>query len=528
MYHICKETDKPDVGYMEAKIDSLMRRGIRLNDCAKLRDLYVELRETLKNDIREKYNILNPNSSVQITNFIQSLSSEIELESRNDIINICYDSETDKWTSNADALGKLADLGYEFARDLLDYRHVKKYAESIESIMSAADENGLIHPRVSLGKTNRINYSDPGILTIPKKLLWHLISPYTHGNILYSVDIKNQEPNILINLTGAKELIPALESEEGLYETLFKQCFIPSVTANVLIDTLPENRTYSVEELRQIGTISPALYSSVKPAINSIYYNNKRVVAVETVCVGSEKGVKPSLPDTVAIEVADGEVYEIGVTWESVDKKYKRGNDYTISGTLHGLDIRISKAERKEFKTAWLAISYGASMFGVKQACKIIDGKQVYNYITKINELKEYRARIDAMAKKGNSIICTAFGTPLNAGIYDDYKRLKRVLLDLPIQGTGADILSLLIKHFYEYCDSKNISDKLSLYYTRHDELIIEADKDWVNEVGTEFVEALLKDMLEHQINAWTPFKVEVSQAIAEELGADMGDGDDE
>ena len=270
MYHICKETDKPDVGYMEAKLDSLMRRGIRLNDCAKLRDVYVELREALKNDIREKYHIDNPNSYVQITNFIRGLSSEIELESRNDIINICYDSDADKWTSDANALGKLADLGYEFAKDLLDYRHVKKYAESIESIMNAADENGLIHPRVSLGKTNRINYSDPGILTIPKKLLWHLISPYTPGNILYSVDIKNQEPNILINLTGAKELIPALESENGLYETIFRQCFTPTVTANVLIDTLPENRVYSVEELRRIGTISPAMYSAAKPAINSL------------------------------------------------------------------------------------------------------------------------------------------------------------------------------------------------------------------------------------------------------------------
>ena len=244
--------------------------------------------------------------------------------------------------------------------------------------------------------------------------------------------------------------------------------------------------------------------------------------------MGSEKGLKPSLPDTVAIEVLDGEVYEVHVTWESVDKKYKRGNDYTVLGTMHGLEIRISKAERKEFKTAWLAISYGASMFGVKQTCKIIDGKQVYNYITKIEELKAYRSRIDAMAKKGNSIICTAFGTPLNAGTYDDYKRLKRILLDLPIQGTGADILSLLIKHFYDYCNNKNISDKLSLYYTRHDELIIEADRDWVDEVGNDYVESLLKDMLEHQINDWTPFKVEVSQTIAEELSTDMGDDDEE
>ena len=38
----------------------------------------------------------------------------------------------------------------------------------------------------------------------------------------------------------------------------------------------------------------------------------------------------------------------------------------------------------------------------------------------------------------------------------------------------------------------------------------------------------VFKYMLEHQINDWTPFKVEVSQTIAEELSTDMGDDDEE
>jgi len=514
MYYIDLKKDKPDIGRMEATMDRLMTKGIRLADCNELKTYYAELRETLKNDISEKYYIKNPNSPAQIVDFLKVTASTIDLNSKNDIINICYNSEDDKWTTNAEALGKLADLGYEFARDILDYRHVKKYAESIESITEAADENGLIHPTVSLGKTHRVNYSNPGLLTIPKKLLWYIIAPYTKGNVLYSIDIKNQEPNILINITGANELKPALESKDGLYETLFKQCFVPKVTMNVLIDTLPENRVYEINELKQIGTISPASYSAAKPAVNNIYYNDERVVGIETVCAGSEKGLIPQLPETISIETEKGNIYSVKVTWdmETVNKKYKRGNDYSVTGTLDELEVRVSKAERKEFKTAWLAISYGASIFGIKLSCKIIDGATVYNFATKVNGLKEYRSKIDALAKEGNSIIGTAFGTPLNAGYYDDWKKLKRVLLDLPIQGTGADILSLLINRFYDYTTEHSLDDKMYLYYTRHDELIIEVDQKYLSEIGNEKMESILRDMLEHQINDWSPFHVEIQQ----------------
>lgn len=520
MFHIDRFKDKPDIGYMEAVIDKLMQRGIRLADCEKLKEYYTNLRGNLKKDIQAKYGIENPNSPAQITSFIDDTSNKVDLQSKNDIINICFDEEKQKWTSKAEALEKLADLGYEFAQDLLDYRHAKKYAEIMASVLGFADKDGLIHPYISLGKTNRVNYSKPGLLTIPKKLLWHMIAPYTEGNVLYSVDIKNQEPSILINMTGAEELKPALESDEGLYETMFKQCFIPTTQANVLIDTFPENRVYSIPEIKQIGTISPALYTSSKPMVRDTYFEGKRVIDIEKVCLGSEKGLLPNLPETVTISTEDGKFHQVKVTWESAEKHYKKCNDYTLNGTLHGIEIKVGKAERKEFKTAWLAISYGSSIFGVKMACKTIDGKHVYNYITKINGLKTYRSEIDKLAKKGTNIIGTIFGTQLNAGYdLDDWKKLKRILLDLPIQGSGADILSLLIKHFYDYTKENNLEDKIELYYTRHDELILEVNGEWLKEVGEAKVESILKDMLEHQVNDWTPFKIEITQTKAEQLG---------
>ena len=526
MYRIDRKKDKPDIGYMEATVDKLMQRGIRLADCQKIKTYYMDLSEALKRDIQTKYNIENPNSSRQITSFMEDLSSKVDLTSRNDIIEFAFDEKTGKWTSCKEALKQLADRGYEFAQDLMDYRFAKKHAESIESLMSAADENGLIHPVVGLSKTNRIQYSKPGLLSIPKELLWHVIAPYTEGNVLYSVDIKNQEPSILINMTGSEKLKSALESSEGLYETLFKQCFEPYATANILVDTFPENRVYSIDELKKMGTISPASYVPVKPSCSNLIYNGEKIIAIEQICAGSEKGLHANIPDTVDIETDAGNIYHVPVEWESDERKYKKDSDYSLNGKLIGVDVEVSDIDRKEFKTAWNAISYGASIMGVKHICHNIDYKQVYNYITKVAELKDYRSKIDKLARNGQTQIGTIFGTPLFAGYETDYKKLRRILLDLPIQGSAADILSLLIKHFYEYIKEHNINDKMDIYYTRHDELIIEVDGKWLAETGEQKVEEILKDMLEHQIDDWVPFKVEITQTKAAELGIDLEDED--
>lgn len=522
MYHISLKTDKPDIGYMEQRVDMLMDRGIRISHCEKLRDYYVELRNTLYKNFSDKYGVKNPNSSKQLASFLEELSSKVSLSSKNDIINVCYDSENNKWSTKAQLLTILAELGYEFAQDLLDYRLSKKYAESIETVLKEMDSERLIHPKVDLTRTNRISYLKPALMNIPKKLLWSIVAPYKASNSLYSVDIKNQEPNILINMTNATELKKALETKDGLYENLFKQCFQPKVTANIIIDTFPENRQYRYEELNAVGTISPELYSAVKAPIESIYYNGKRVVALETICIGSEKGLAPSLPETINIELEDKTIESVKVNWEDYGTKYKRKTDYKVLGTLQGIEIEVTKAERNQFKRAFLALQYGASIFGIKEMCKTIDGTTVYNYITKVAEIKEYRGTIDKLSKQGINVIGTIFGTKVYAGGITESKKLKRVLLNLPIQGSGADILSLLIKHFYDYTQENDLTDKIMLYYTRHDELILEIDSLWEQEVGEDKVKSILRDMLEHQIDDWTPFQVEIEKIELDEMNIEF------
>jgi hypothetical protein len=512
MFNIKIGVDKPDVVEMEKEERNMMQRGIRIADCNSMLSYYTSIRDDIKLELQNKYNIENPNSPAQVIDFIEYMSRHIDLSSKNDIINICFDDKKQKWTSNDQALSKLALLGYEFAQDIRDYRRVKKYVESITSMQKLADQNMLVHPNVSRSITNRIYYSDPAIMSIPKDLLYNVITPYNNGDVLYSADIKNQEPSILINMTNANDLKEALTSPDGLYEFMFKKCFTPNTTANIIVDTLDENRVYTIPELRQNPLIAPALYLPKRPMTGGVYYKDKRVTGIENICVGSRKGVKPSLPAEVSIEVEDGTIYNVPVEWEDYGKKYTKSNDYSVEGTLNDLEVRVLPVEREEFKTAWLAISYGQSLMGLMGNCKVIDGKYVYNFITKSNGLKEYRSAITKKANNLDHCINTIFGTRLEAEYTTDSKKLSRQLLNLPIQGSGADILSLLIRHFNEYVTEKGLKDKMFIYFTRHDELVIEVNGDYVNKVGDEKVKEILSDILTHQIEDWTPFRVDIEQ----------------
>ena len=113
MYHINSREEKPNIGYMLQRVTDLMQRGIKV---ANLDDLYSKFeseRDNIAKEITAKYGIKNPNSSQQLTKYLESMDNAEVYET------CCIDG---KWTSNKDALGNLALLGYEFASDILDYR----------------------------------------------------------------------------------------------------------------------------------------------------------------------------------------------------------------------------------------------------------------------------------------------------------------------------------------------------------------------------------------------------------------------
>ena len=519
MYNINSKVDKPDIQYMHEKAVKMMRDGIVLNDVEEMYNKFLGIQQELRENIQNEYGIVNPNSPQQICRYMENLDS---LE----VYEIAYIDG--RWSSNRDVMEELVELGYKFAEDILAYRKAKKYAESINSMLKAVNNRtGAVHPTVSLGKTNRINYSNPALMNIPKKLLWYVVAPRREGNYLYSVDIKNQEPSMLINLLQIEELKEALVSPLGLYETLFTKVFSQRTKLTVYVTQDEESRVVPATEMSESVTIPPVYYTPIKPSVSSVYYNNEKVKLIEVCNTITRLGEQPLLPEKVSVETVKGNVYEVDVVWDEIkDRQLKSTGIVEIEGELTGLEIRCVGVIRNEFKMAWNAMTYGASSFGVKKMCKHIDGDVVYKYFSKIQAFREYKSNCRKLADKGIQEINTFFGTKLYAG-EPNRNRLQRVLMDLPIQGTGADILALLLKHFDEEVESRKLTGLLDIYYPRHDELIIEVNGNWANTVGDDKVKETLRDILEHKIDDWVPFKVDISRVDVEPLNILDDGGED-
>lgn len=502
MYRINTSADKPNAERLKNNVSDMMKHGIRVGNILTAYNFFSEIAETMAIRLKSEFGIDNPNSPKQIEYFLSNRKDPIYYE-------ICY--QEGKWTSNKEALEELKSHGIEFADVLMKYRKAKKLTDSVKALLNAKDNNGLIHPTVSLTKTNRISYTAPALMNIPKKLLWDVITPYKDGDFLWSADIKNQEPSILINIVGADSLKHALTSPDGLYECLYSECFKPRAKCTLLVMPNAETRVIPREELMNNPKIPPATYAPV-PTDCPMDYCGQVVRYVDTIIMQTGVNNMPELPSRIKVYTEDNVEMLADVVWDEIKAKdLSKPQKVEVYGTLTKVKPMCVGVYRKEFKTSWNAMTYGSSKRGIVAQCKHIDGDKVYRFFHDIPQLKYYQSVWTKQAKIGVQYSKTLFGTLLHTDEYDT-KRLARSLMDLPIQGTGADILDLLVAHFIEETNKRGISDKIWIYYTRHDEVILEVDGDWQREVGADYVESVIRDILEHQINDWEPFKIEVSQ----------------
>ncbi len=100
--------------------------------------------------------------------------------------------------------------------------------------------------------------------------------------------------------------------------------------------------------------------------------------------------------------------------------------------------------------------------------------------------------------------------------------------MNLPVQGTGADILALLIKHFDGETKSRGLSGIMEFYFSRHDEVIIEVDRGFYETEGLDKVTSILRDIFEHSVDDWEPFTVEIKVLNGFELDGNVTEDDED
>ena len=165
---------------------------------------------------------------------------------------------------------------------------------------------------------------------------------------------------------------------------------------------------------------------------------------------------------------------------------------------------------RSRAKAVNFGIVYGISAFSLAQDIGVYpnEAKEYMNaYMEKYHGVRDYMKRIVEQAK-ADGYVTTLYGRrrdlpELKSSNFNMRQFGERVALNMPIQGTAADIIKLAMVNVSRRLKTESLRARLLLQV--HDELIVECPEE-----ETAQVSRILQEEMEHAVSLSVPLTVEV------------------
>ena len=192
-------------------------------------------------------------------------------------------------------------------------------------------------------------------------------------------------------------------------------------------------------------------------------------------------------------------------------KLYNEGEDIHTRTAAEIFGVKPSEVTskmRREAKTVNFGIIYGISEYGLAQNLKCspyVAKKYMTRYFERFKGIKPYLDGVVENAKK-TGYTTTLLGRKrfipeLNSSNFQTRQFGERAAMNMPLQGSAADIIKLAMNAVYDKLKGTNSYLILQI----HDELIVEARDDEV-----EKVEELLRSCMENAVKLRVPLTVDV------------------
>ena len=184
----------------------------------------------------------------------------------------------------------------------------------------------------------------------------------------------------------------------------------------------------------------------------------------------------------------------------------------TAARVLNKKIVDISHKERSLGKTVNFGMIFGQTSFGLSSLLGIdrdTAGEYISAYFENYKGVEEYMRKTEYEAfEKG--YVQTMFGTTRNiSGIRSKNRRLRsaaaREAINMPIQGSEADIMKLVMKNLYDYIQEK-YEEKGHILLQIHDEIVFEVKEELVEKFALE-----AKDIMLGTVVLEVPFDVHIS-----------------
>ncbi len=185
---------------------------------------------------------------------------------------------------------------------------------------------------------------------------------------------------------------------------------------------------------------------------------------------------------------------------ETLVSAFRQGLDVhaATASVLFGVDVaNVERDMRRIAKTVNFGVMYGLGAFGLAQRLKIgrSEGKTIIdNYFAKYPRIKEY---IDSTiaSTRANGFATTLLGrkkfyTGINSPNRVERTAAERAAINMPIQGTAAEMMKLAMTAIHKEMKRLNLQSKMLLQI--HDELVFEMHPD-----ESETLQTLVKTCME-------------------------------
>lgn len=340
---------------------------------------------------------------------------------------------------------------------------------------------------------------------------FNINSPKQLGEVLFN---KLELPNGKKTKTGWSTNADILEKLRGKfpiadlvldYRTLTK---LKSTYADGLLKVIdPDGR---IRTSFQMTVTATGRLSSTEPNLQNIPVRKKQGAQIRRMFVA---------PAGMTLVDADYSQIELRLLAhisgdKTMQDAFLSGEDFHAVTASHVFGVPLSEvtpAMRSSAKAVNFGIVYGISAFSLAQDIGVSqwEAKAYMDaYMEKYHGVRDYMKAIVEKAKD-DGYVSTLFGRrrylpELKSSNFNMRSFGERVALNMPIQGTAADVIKIAMVNVYRRLKTEKLKSRLILQV--HDELIVECPEE-----ERETVERLLKDEMERAVTLSVPLTADVS-----------------
>ncbi|MCE5236313.1 MAG: DNA polymerase I [Clostridiaceae bacterium] len=340
---------------------------------------------------------------------------------------------------------------------------------------------------------------------------FNILSPKQLGTVLFdTLGLPAQKKNKSGYSTDA-ETLEALEDRHPIVKLITEYRFLSKLKSTFIdgLLNLTDKATGRVHTSFNQNVAATGRISSTEPNLQNIPVRTEVGREIRKAFIASEGNVL------------------VGADYSQIELRllaHMSGDERMIGAFLDGADFhartasevfgvpfeRVSAAQRSAAKAVNFGIVYGISDFGLAKNLGVTRkqaGDYIKMYLDRYSGVRDYlRGAVEEGKRLG--YVKTLMGRrrelpELNSSNYNTRSFGERVAMNMPLQGTAADIIKLAMVRVYAALKKEGLKAKLILQI--HDELIIDAPIDEAPRAGE-----ILCDCMQNAMRLKVPLSADV------------------